>query len=257
MESTVIFIIVTFVIILAAVLYVIEKIKENIKVNLEIKKLLIEKVSKLSKDIETLEINNSKLINISIEKINKNIEINNSNHQTILDELTKLNTNLSSSTQEVQKELISFEKYQINNKKNLENNYQNIVKLVNNLRLDNLINVSNEIGKYKNGIVEDEYFSQEVGFCKIIRFTDKNTNEITEVFYNEDGEKSHTETFKNDKLKYKMKYDNNTLSEGFEYNDQQQIIFAFKYDQAGEVSSKIEYEYDKNNKQIEKTKIEY
>ncbi|MEA2019704.1 MAG: hypothetical protein U9N59_14785 [Campylobacterota bacterium] len=175
----------------------------------------------------------------------------------VLDSNSKGLESLNILNSKVQSNTHSFEKYQIDNKNQLENSFQNTVRLVNNLRLDNLINVSNEIGKYKNGIVEDEYFLQEVGSCKVIKFTDKQSKEVTEVYYNELGEKSHTQTFLEDNLKYEMKYLSGLLSQGVEYDKQNQVIFAYEYNEAGEVSTKIEYEYDKSGKQTEKSKIKY
>ncbi|MEA2029618.1 MAG: hypothetical protein U9N49_11670 [Campylobacterota bacterium] len=243
-------------------------VKNNDKIKLSISdelKLMDNKitssVNEVKKDTQTFN-TRSEQLNNSINENHENIVKNNDKIKlSIIDELKSLDSKITSNVNEVKKDTqtfsTTFEKYQIDNKNQLENSFQNTVRLINNLRLDNLINVSNEIGKYKNGIVEDEYFLQEVGSCKIIKFTDKQSGEITEVYYNEDGEKSHTQTFLKDKLKYEMKYTNGILSHGVEYNEQGQVIFAYEYDEAGEVSTKIEYEYDKSGKQTEKSKIKY
>lgn len=170
------------------------------------------------------------------------------------------------------KELSSFsienseniKKYSQNQDKNsinlqtaLNSNFLNMIKLVNNLRLDNLINVSNEISKYKEGIYEDDHFLQVVGHCKIIKITDKKSGEITDVYYDENGEKSFTETFDKDLLKYTMKYENGKLRNGIEFNQNGEISFEYIYDDAEEISKKIEYIYDESTQLKEKKEINY
>ena len=72
----------------------------------------------------------------------------------------------------------------------IDNNYTSVVSLVN-----NLINLINGIGEYKEGIYEDEHFLQKVEHCRVIKPTDKSTKEVTHVYYGENGEKSYTEDF--------------------------------------------------------------
>jgi hypothetical protein len=138
------------------------------------------------------------------------------------------------------------EKYGLNIKNQLENSFQNTVKLVNHLRLDNLINVSNEISKYKQGIYEDEHFLQEIGYCKIIRLTDKKSGDVTNVNYDENGEKLFTETYNGDVKKYSMQYENNKLKIGKEFDSNGVISFEYFYDDMEEITKKIEYIYNSN-----------
>jgi len=139
----------------------------------------------------------------------------------------------------------------------IENNYTSVVSLVNNLRIDNLINLINGIGEYKEGIYEDEHFLQEVEHCRIIKLTDKSTKEVTHVYYGENGEKSYTETFLNNRLKYIMKYEKGKLKTGFELNDDSETLFEYSYDDAEEISKKIEYIYDANSKLKDKIETNY
>lgn len=250
------------------------------KITLDSKNSISNDLKVLSENIDKIQLANQKMMEDSTSKIDKLINTsfeqlnhivletkesllkNSANLKLVLqDEMKLLNASITSSADEVKKDTkifkVNFEKYHLNNKNQLENSFQNTVKLVNNLRLDNLINVANEIGKYKNGVVEDEHFLQEVGHCKIIKFTDKQTNEVTNVYYDENGEKSYTQTYLNDYLKYEMIYTNGLLSQGAEFNNLKQVIFAYQYDEVGEVSVKIEYEYDVNGNQIEKSRITY
>ncbi|MGE4444904.1 MAG: hypothetical protein AB7E37_08055 [Candidatus Altimarinota bacterium] len=172
--------------------------------------------------------------------------------------MERLITNSSETvTQKLDGFLAIQDKYSLNIKSKLESNFMNMLQLVNNLRLDNLINVSNEIGKYKKGIYEDEHFLQEVGFCKIIKLTDKNSGEVTNVYYDENGDKSHTETYDKDTLKYAMKYENGKLKNGVEFNQNGEILFEYFYDDAEEISQKIEYIYDEKANILNKQETNY
>jgi hypothetical protein len=151
----------------------------------------------------------------------------------------------------------NLEKNQINYKNIQDSSFQNLVQLVNNIRLNNLVDISNELAKYKNGVIENKYFLQEIGDYKIMKFTDKKTHEVTEIYYDDKGHKSYTKTFVGKKLKYEMKFNKGVLKTGLEYNDKNQVIFAYEYDEAGEVSMKIEYEYNKSGKKSEKNRRKY
>lgn len=202
-------------------------------VAVSIKSSLDENIDAVSKRISTLSDTVTESIKTESQMLKKSLEASLEKHSNTTD--TKIN------------EVLKIQdKNMINLKSKLENNFYNVVKLVHNLRLDNLINVSNEISKYKEGVYEDEHFLQEVGHCKIIKLTDKNSGEITNVYYDENGNKSYTETLSNDKLKYKMQYENGKLSNGAELNNDGDIVFEYFYDDAEEVNRKIEYIYDEN-----------
>jgi hypothetical protein len=116
--------------------------------------------------------------------------------------------------------------------------------------------LSNEINKYRQGVLEDEFFLQEVGHCKIIKFTDKSNNDFTEVFYNDSGEKLYAETYSEDKLKFLIKYQNDKIKDGIEFDKDGNVIFEYFYNEAEEISKKIEYEYHNNGKRI-KEEVNY
>lgn len=204
------------------------------------------------------EFTNSKSVDTNKSINNSIIEIKN----LILTKIKEVDNNLNNSEKNVLLEIENYQqnisKYAINSEKNiinikndLENNFYNIVQLVNNLRLDNLINVNNEINKYREGIYEDDHFLQEVGHCKIIKITDKNSNEVTNVYYDDYGNKSITETFCDGLFKYKMEYANNKLKKGFEIDSNGNTVFEYCYNDAEEVSKKVEYIYDTNSNLLE------
>lgn len=198
-----------------------------------------------------------------ILELHKNLEQNSNNFRDINSLINKTVLSLENSTKTnvslIQKEIaqqytIVLNQIEHNSKINeenkvildtkLNNNLSNIISIVNNLRLNNLINVSNEIGKYRNGIYEDTHFIQEVGHCKIFKLTDKTTGEITNIHYDENGEKLYTETYVDDILQYKMNYRNKKLKNGIEFNKNGNVLFEYFYDEAEEISKKLEYIYD-------------
>lgn len=135
---------------------------------------------------------------------------------------------------------------------NINNNMHTIMKQIGNLQLANYIDFANEIHKSKDYTYEDENFIQDVGHCKIVKIKDKKNGEVTHVYYDHQGNKSHTETFTNEILKYSMMYDNKKLVKGFEYNLDGDVIFEYEYNEAGEIINKTEYLYSPD-RVLEKT----
>ncbi|WP_375724115.1 hypothetical protein LXN10_01050 [Arcobacter sp. KX21116] len=205
---------------------------------------LIETITKYSENILTQ--------NNELNKLSKEILTN--SFESISNQIIESS---NTTTKSINKYLEIQDKNTINIQTKLDNSFSSILQLVNNLRLDNLINVSNEIGKYKEGIFEDEHFLQEVGHCRVIRLTDKVSGNITNVHYNENGEKSYTETYSSDFLIYKMNYQSGKLISGVEFNNNGDILFEYFYDDAEEVKKKIEYIYDQNFNLKEQKKINY
>lgn len=231
--------------------------KQNL-INDETKLLIIDELK--SQNFKVLEIFDN--LKENSKSLQKNVLENTDNVIGVLkNELELLDSKLSTTLKDVRNDSVEIknisEKYGLTIKNQFENSFQNIVQLVNNLRLDNLINVSNEIGKYKQGIYEDEHFFQEVGFCKIIRISDKNSGDITNVYYGENGEKSYTETYAGDVLKYSMQYENNKLKIGKEFDINGKISFEYYYDNVEEITKKIEYIYDNNLELQNKKEINY
>lgn len=223
-----------------------------------VKELYVEQFRIISQEI------NKKSENI----VNQNVELNNhiqkdliKSKDNILEELKELNqlsrNNFERISSNILDSSLQQEKVGITIQTKINNTFFNMVTLVNNLRLDNLINVSNEINKYKEGIYEDEHFLQEVGHCKIIKITDKESQDITYINYTVNGEKSYTETRHDNILKYSMEYENNKLKIGKEFDVNGEISFEYFYNEMEEIDKKIEYIYDNNLKLKDKKEINY
>ena len=221
--------------------------------------------------IDKYVLENSKKLNNIVEQIlesNKNIKLNNENilntsmelKNAIKQDFVIFNNDIKLSTSSIEDKVENYIKLQdkttINLGTKLENYFTNITKIISTLKIDNLISITNEINKYRQGVLEDEFFLQEVGHCKIIKFTDKSNNDFTEVFYNDSGEKLYAETYSEDKLKFLIKYQNDKIKDGIEFDKDGNVIFEYFYNEAEEISKKIEYEYHNNGKRI-KEEVNY
>lgn len=221
--------------------------------------------------IDKYVLENSKKLNNIVEQIlesNKNIKLNNENilntsmelKNAIKQDFVIFNNDIKLSTSSIEDKVENYIKSQDKNAINvgtkLDNYFTNITKIISTLKIDNLISITNEINKYRQGVLEDEFFLQEVGHCKIIKFTDKSNNDFTEVFYNDSGEKLYAETYSEDKLKFLIKYQNDKIKDGIEFDKDGNVIFEYFYNEAEEISKKIEYEYHNNGKRI-KEEVNY
>ena len=221
--------------------------------------------------IDKYVLENSEKLNNIVEQIlesNKNIKLNNENilntsmelKNTIKQDFVIFNNDIKLSTSSIEDKVENYiklkDKITINLGTKLENYFTNITKIISTLKIDNLISITNEVNKYRQGILEDEFFLQEVGHCKIIKFTDKSNNDFTEVFYNDSGEKLYAETYSEDKLKFLIKYQNDKIKDGIEFDKDGNVIFEYFYNEAEEISKKIEYEYHNNGKRI-KEEVNY
>ena len=221
--------------------------------------------------IDKYVLENSEKLNNIVEQIlesNKNIKLNNENilntsmelKNAIKQDFVIFNNDIKLSTSSIEDKVENYIKSQdkitINLGTKLENYFTNITKIISTLKIDNLISITNEVNKYRQGILEDEFFLQEVGHCKIIKFTDKSNNDFTEVFYNDSGEKLYAETYSEDKLKFLIKYQNDKIKDGIEFDKDGNVIFEYFYNEAEEISKKIEYEYHNNGKRI-KEEVNY
>lgn len=233
-------------------------------------KIVFDKFKKLNTKLDGIDgclLENAKKLNVMAEEIlenNKNIKLNNEFIlKTSLElknvrehDFVNFNKDIKLLISNIENKIENYIKYQdkttINLGTKLDSYFVNITKIISTLKIDNLISITNEVNKYRQGILEDEFFIQEVGHCKVVKFTDKSNNDFTEVFYNDLGEKLYAETYSENKLKFLIKYQNDRIKEGIEFDKNGNEIFEYFYNEAEEISKKIEYEYDNNGKRIKK-----
>lgn len=133
--------------------------------------------------------------------------------------------------------------------------FEQLTSQVQSLRIDNAVELTNALCKHQELKVTTNDFVKHLGDCKVLKIEDKLTGQYTLVTY-ENGLKTSTSTYAGDSLKYQMFFDESGKAErGIELNTQGEIVFEYYYDQAGEVSKRIEFIYDSANaepKKVEK-----
>jgi len=190
------------------------------------------------------------LINEMGKHITKQLQNIREENQTKLNEVQ---TSITDNVKALEKEqkTIAF--------KNQQDNLSNLEQLssfVNTLRINNLIELTNALAKHQALSVETEDFIKVLGDCKVLTLKDKHSGQTTEIHY-ENGIKVSSDTFADDTLKYQMFYsESGNAEKGVELDANGNIIFEYLYDDAGEISKKIESEYDQaGNKINQKEKI--
>ncbi|WP_352298530.1 hypothetical protein, partial [Pseudoalteromonas sp. 20-MNA-CIBAN-0454] len=64
------------------------------------------------------------------------------------------------------------------NNKNQLSNFETLTTLLQSSRIDNIIELTNELGKHKKLTVETEDFFKKLGDCKVLTIEDKSTGQI-------------------------------------------------------------------------------
>ncbi|QQX81375.1 hypothetical protein JK628_05790 [Shewanella sp. KX20019] len=202
------------------------------------------------------------------DKSNSNLEQNNAAlnkavNKMALDldsKLNDVNQAVKTTEKNIQKRFNESEKEQKTNafssKQEQLSNLAQLSSLVKTLRIENVIELTNELGKHNELKVETSDFIKHLGDCKVLKIEDIHSGQITQVYY-ENGIKRSTDTFAGKNLKYQMFYDaTGKAQRGIELDSEGNTTFEYIYDDAGEISKRIEFSYDgtgKKSKQIEKT----
>lgn len=147
----------------------------------------------------------------------------------------KLSRELKVARENIDKVLVEYKQSRDSLFEKLSSVQEDTESQINILRLDNIISLTNETGKYVEGKIEDDAFIKDIGYFRISRLTDKSNGDVTVVYYNDAGSKTHTETLSNNKLKYSTEYIKDKLCKGYEYNEDGKVIFEYKYNDVGEV----------------------
>ncbi|TYL46652.1 hypothetical protein [Marinomonas sp. IMCC 4694] len=143
-----------------------------------------------------------------------------------------------------------------NNQKHLET-FEQLTNQVQMLRIENIVELTNELGKHKKLQVNSNDFIKHLGDCKVVKIEDKTTGQFTQIHY-ENGIKRSTNTFAGNNLKYQMFFDDTGKAErGIELNDKGEITFEYHYDVAGEINKRVEFNYDDAGKETLRKETNY
>ncbi|MFS1437036.1 hypothetical protein [Shewanella sp. 10N.286.48.A6] len=168
------------------------------------------------------------------------------NSSSALLENQKISTNtINNSINEIEK---SQKTLAFSHKQEQLSNFEQLTKSIHTLRIENTIEITNELGKHTELTVDTEEFTKQLGNCKVLKITDKHSGQVTQVYY-ENGVKRSSDTFANEQLKYQMFYSaDGNPEKGLEFNGQEQIVFEYLYDEAGEINQRTEFSFDESGK---------
>lgn len=226
---------------------------ENLNVNtVEKLDVIMKVVNERISSLENLLTNEVKNNNAENKELAQLIVSNLSNHITV----TSANSEVKLLAQ-----LINIQDYQktiaFSNKQEQLANLAQLSSLVQTLRIENIVEITNELSKHNELRVETPDFIKHLGDCKVLKIEDTYSGQFTQVFY-ENGIKRSTNTFSGEKLKYQMFYDETGKAQrGIEFDSDGNTIFEYIYDDAGEVSKRIEFNYDEAGQEINQIKKSY
>lgn len=170
------------------------------------------------------------------------IKSNNQVNENITTKLTSTNSETNSNITQSQNSLVKeINKHIFINKQSQITLTEQIASYVQSMKIENAIDLTNKLTESRDLKVETEGFIKYLGDCKVTKIVDKAANQQTEIIY-KNGLKVASETYANNKLKYVMSYDRNgKLTNGKEYCDQGKLVFEYQYNEAGEVSNRIDH----------------
>ncbi|CAM3436983.1 hypothetical protein [Parendozoicomonas haliclonae] len=119
--------------------------------------------------------------------------------------------------------------------------FEHVGSLVQGLKVDNLVELINSLTAGRELTIENDDFIQHLGECKVNKIEDKASGQTTEISYR-DNLKISSQTFEDGIMKYRMTFDDQgKMTKGEEFDDQENLIFEYHYNSAGEIINRIEY----------------
>ena len=113
--------------------------------------------------------------------------------------------------------------------------------MIQNLKLANTVELTNALASGKELTIENGDLIQHLGECKVSKIEDKSTGQTTEFIYR-DNKKVSSNTFADGAMKYRMTFDDlGKMVKGEEFDPQENLIFEYHYNSAGEIVDRIEY----------------
>lgn len=98
-------------------------------------------------------------------------------------------------------------------------------------------------------VVSVDGINQYFGGLRLEKLEDESLNLVTNFFYQE-GKKISSDTLSEGRLKYRMLFDNEKPSKGFEFDSDGNTIHEYEYDPAGEVLSRTDFSPDGSVKNV-------
>ncbi|MDE1234729.1 chemotaxis protein [Vibrio aestuarianus] len=125
------------------------------------------------------------------------------------------------------------------------------------LRADNLVSLTNELARHQELTIDTDDFVKRLGDCKVTQIEDKHSGQVTHIYY-ENGKKRSSDTFAGNQLKYQMTFNHDGKPvRGCEFDQAGNLVFEYLYDDAGEISKRIETVYDPKGNEEQKLETAY
>ncbi|WP_422446803.1 MULTISPECIES: hypothetical protein [unclassified Endozoicomonas] len=159
--------------------------------------------------------------------------------QTVLTQSQKtLENTVKLAQTQIEEHLDSMSSHQAENNSIL---FGQIGGLIQNLKIDNAVELTNSLANGKELTIENDDFVKHLGECKVSKIEDKSSGQTTEIIY-EDNKKVASQTFADGALKYRMTFDDRgRMVKGEEFDDHENLIFEYQYNSAGEVVNRVEF----------------
>lgn len=125
------------------------------------------------------------------------------------------------------------------------------------LRTDNLVSLTNELAQHQDLQLVTDDFIKTLGECKVTQIEDKHSGQMTRIYY-EQNIKRRSDTFAGELLKYQMVFnEDGKPSVGREFDAKGNLVFEYTYDEAGEISKRVETKYDRSGQQASQLEVAY
>ncbi|HAS6197185.1 TPA: chemotaxis protein [Vibrio vulnificus] len=125
------------------------------------------------------------------------------------------------------------------------------------LRVDNLVSLTNELARHQDLTIDTDDFVKRLGDCKVTQIEDKHSGQVTQIYY-KNGKKRSSDTFAGTQLKYQMTFnEDGKPARGCEFDQAGNLVFEYLYDDAGEISKRIETVYDPKGNEKQKLETAY
>ncbi|WGV98563.1 chemotaxis protein [Vibrio sp. YMD68] len=125
------------------------------------------------------------------------------------------------------------------------------------LRADNLVSLTNELAQHQDLKLVTDDFIKTLGECKVTHIEDKHSGQMTNIYY-EQNIKRRSDTFAGELLKYQMLFNKDGKpSVGREFDTMGNLVFEYTYDDAGEISKRVETTYDCSGQQSSQSEVAY
>ncbi|PFG45449.1 hypothetical protein ATG66_3735 [Vibrio sp. ES.051] len=230
-----------------------------------IEQFIAEGIKAIKSDLHTL---SSFIDNKHADTLNALSSVENHHMKTIAtltdkqrEEFDQIQKLLSFSHHKFSESLLNLKK--LNERSEFSHRQSNVAMLeqlttqIQKLCVDNLVSLTNELAKHQELEIDTEDFVKKLGDCKVTQIEDKHSGQVTYINY-DNNIKRRSDTYANERLKYQMLFNEEGKPLiGREFDDKGNIVFEYNYNDAGEVTGRIEKTFDQSGNEISQVEVAY